>query len=170
MDEECAHSAATGLYDWTFLLLLNSPLSVGPRFRVRLVVRAGPVRVQCFRCDWSCPGPGSDIIRVMKNVSPPFKFKLVFAGRPVARPGRWHCGRPLVRPASDSETRLHAPAVSSPETSGIRLRGPAHRRDRGQERRAAHRSLHRRRPDVVHAHATNAAASPTSRLLLAVAP
>ena len=42
----------------------------------------------------------------------PFKFKLVFAGRPVARPGRWHCGRR--QPASDSETRLHAAASDSP--------------------------------------------------------
>ncbi len=69
MDEESAHSAVTGLYDCTFLLLLNSPLSVGPRFRVRLVVRAGPVKVRCFRCDLSCPGPGSDMKKLCRRSS-----------------------------------------------------------------------------------------------------
>ena len=65
----------------------------------------------------------------------------------------------------------HGPALSSPATSGFRLRCSAHRRDRGWERRAAHRSLHRRRPPPrSNAHTTHESASPNSRLLEAVAP
>ncbi len=65
----------------------------------------------------------------------------------------------------------HGPALSSAATSGFRRRCPAHRRDRGWERRAAHRSLHRRRPPPrSNAHTTHESASPISRLLVAVAP
>ena len=112
------------------------------------------------------------IINVINRLRAPFPFRIALihaldagAARPLRNPRSMaYCslchvsGRCQLAPqpttqdaaitpphGTDSDGH-HGPALSSLDTFGFRLRGLAHLRDRGQERRPAQRSLHHRGP------------------------